>query len=160
MQFVFGNELNRTMHLSEIEKIWDDKNNILAIIVPSDYKSPGINFFTPGDYSQQLAFMNHPKKKQILPHVHNPVPREVTYTQEVLFIRNGKIRIDFYNDNKEYLQSHVLKSGDVVQLIAGGHGFEVIEEVDMIEVKQGPYVGEKDKTRITGVTPDKIIIHE
>lgn len=122
----------------------------LAIIVRADFRKPGIHFFTQPDFSQQLAYMNHPAGKIIEPHVHNPVPRQVHYTQEVLFIRKGRLRVDFYDEKREYLESRELHSGDVILLIAGGHGFKVLEEVEMIEVKQGPYVGEGDKTRFEG----------
>jgi mannose-6-phosphate isomerase-like protein (cupin superfamily) len=122
-------------------------DQLLGIIISSNFRKPGIHFFTPNSLSQQLAYMRHPEGKIIQPHVHNPVPREVTYTQEVLFIKSGKLRVDFYSDQQEYLESHVLEAGDVVLLVQGGHGFEVLEEVEMIEVKQGPYVGEQDKTR-------------
>nr|WP_258560849.1 hypothetical protein [Cylindrospermopsis raciborskii] len=98
--------------------------------------------------------------KIIQPHVHNPVPREVIYTQEVLFIKRGKLRVDFYNDQQEYLESRVLQTGDVILLITGGHGFEVLEEIEMIEVKQGPYVGDKDKTRFVGITKEQAKIVE
>jgi len=91
--------------------------------------------------------MHHPAGKIIEPHVHNPVPREVHYTQEVLFIKRGKIRVDFYDAQQNYLESRTLESGDVILLATGGHGFEVLEEIEMIEVKQGPYAGEVDKTR-------------
>lgn len=123
----------------------------LAIIVPMDFSKSGVHFFTPDDFSQQLAYMNHPAGKIIQPHVHNTVLREVHYTQEALFIRKGKLRVDFYDDKQNYLESHVLKTGDVILLVSGGHGFEVLEEIEMIEVKQGPYAGEKDKTRFDGV---------
>jgi len=123
------------------------KNQLLALIVSHRFNKPGIHFFTPDDFSQQLAYMRHPVGKVIQPHVHNPVPREVKYTQEVLFIRKGKLRVDFYNDDQQYLESRILETGDVILLVTGGHGFEVLEEVEMIEVKQVPYVGEKDKTR-------------
>ncbi len=129
-----------------IEKIIN-QNQLLAIIVSHRFNEPGIHFFTPNDLSQQLAYMHHPAGKVIQPHVHNPVPREVKYTQEVLFIRKGKLRVDFYNDDQQYLESRILEAGDVILLVTGGHGFAVLEEVEMIEVKQGPYVGERDKTR-------------
>ncbi len=129
-----------------IYKIEDD-NELLAIIISSRFKESGIHFFTPDDFSQQLAYMNHPKGKIIEPHIHNPVPRNVEYTQEVLFIKKGKIQVDFYSKNKYFLESKVLESGDAILLIKGGHGFKVIENVEMYEVKQGPYVGEADKTR-------------
>lgn len=130
-------------------------NELLALIVSRDFNNPGIHFFTPNELSQQLAYMRHPVGKVIPPHVHNPVTRKVQYTQEVLFIKKGKLRVDFYNKQQQYLESRILESGDVILLVAGGHGFEVLEEIEMIEVKQGPYVGEHDKTRIPGITAEQ-----
>jgi hypothetical protein len=124
---------------------------LLALIVSSRFDKPGIHFFTPNDLSQQLAYMRHPSGKLIQPHVHNPVSRSVVYTQEVLFLKKGKLRVDFYNDKQEYLESRILEAGDVILLATGGHGFEVLEEVEMIEVKQGPYVGDQDKSRFEGI---------
>ncbi len=131
------------------------QNQLLALIVSHRFNQPGIHFFTPNELSQQLAYMHHPTGKIIQPHVHNPVPRQVTYTQEVLFIKKGKLRVDFYNDQQEYLDSRILEPGDVILLVTGGHGFEVLEEIEMIEVKQGPYVGEQDKTRFTGISSNQ-----
>ena len=122
-------------------------NQLLAIIISNKYAEPGIHFFTPDEFSQQLAFMKHPLGKIIQPHVHKPVPREVHFTKEVLFIRKGKIRVDFYTDQQNYIESHILETGDVILLSEGGHGFEILEETEMIEVKQGPYAGENDKIR-------------
>lgn len=129
----------------------------LAIIVRANFSESGIHFFTQPDFSQQLAYMNHPVGKVIEPHVHNPVPRQVHYTQEVLFIRKGRLQVDFYDEKREYLESRELRSGDVILLVAGGHGFEVLEEVEMIEVKQGPYVGEGDKTRFLGISSTQVV---
>lgn len=133
-------------------------DKLLAIIIPGDFNEPGIHFFTSNDLSQQLAYMHHPSGKIIEPHVHNPVPREVQFTQEVLFVKRGILRVDFYDDNQNYLESRVLKAGDVILLATGGHGFEVLEEIEMIEVKQGPYAGEEDKTRFSGINKDKVKI--
>ncbi|HEU4880207.1 MAG TPA: hypothetical protein VFT21_12175 [Gemmatimonadaceae bacterium] len=135
-------------------------DQLLAIIVSGKFRDPGIHFFTSNDLSQQLAFMRHPAGKVIDPHVHNPVSRNVHFTQEVLLIKRGKLRVDFYNDAQEYLESRILEEGDVILLATGGHGFEVIEEVEMIEVKQGPYAGDQDKTRFTGVAAERILIKE
>lgn len=132
-----------------------DHNQLLAVIISHQYDQPGVHFFTPNELSQQLAYMRHPVGKVIQPHVHNPVPREVVYTQEVLFIRRGKLRVDFYNNQQEYLESRILQSDDIILLVTGGHGFQVLEEVEMIEVKQGPYMGEQDKTRFIGITPEQ-----
>lgn len=135
----------------EFERI-DYKDLQLAIIIYNDFNKSGIHFFTENNLSQQLAYMNHPKGKVIDPHVHNPVKREVHYTQEVLLIKNGKLRVDFYTEEQEYIESRELNKGDVILLMTGGHGFEVLEDIEMIEVKQGPYAGDQDKTRFT---PDK-----
>jgi hypothetical protein len=84
----------------------------------------------------------------------------VQFTKEVLFIKSGKVRVDFYDDEKKYIESRVLVSGDVILLAFGGHGFEMLEDSEIIEVKQGPYVGEKDKTRFDPVSKDQIKIKE
>jgi hypothetical protein len=127
-------------------------NEILAIIVRNSYSEAGIHFLTPGGFSQQLGFMRHPVGKMIQPHVHQPVQRAVTFTQEVLFLRKGKLRVDFYSKDQEYLESQILEAGDVILLASGGHGFEVLEEVEMFEVKQGPYNEHEDKVRFGGVS--------
>lgn len=130
-----------------INTIKDQNGVTLAIIVKHNYDKSGITFVTPDDFSQQLAYMHHPAGHVILPHVHNEVKREVLYTKEVLVIKKGKLRCDFYTDKQEYLESTVLEEGDVILLASGGHGFECLEEVEMFEIKQGPYAGENDKTR-------------
>jgi len=123
-----------------------NNNEILAIIISRDFDKPGIHFVTPHSFSQQLAYMRHPAGKVIPAHVHNPVDRDVQYTLEVLFLRRGRLRVDFFDNGQRYLESRVLEAGDVILLATGGHGFEVLEEIEMIEVKQGPYAGEQDKT--------------
>ncbi|NIQ13649.1 MAG: hypothetical protein GTO02_04340 [Candidatus Dadabacteria bacterium] len=127
------------------------KNSIIAIIIRSDYNKEGIEFFTPNEFSQQLGYIKHPKGKIIPPHVHNPVPREVQYTQEVLLVRKGKVKIDFYTQEKVYSESRILNTGDVILLASGGHGFTMLESTEMIEVKQGPFTGNQDKTRFEGI---------
>jgi hypothetical protein len=129
-----------------IEKITHN-NQILAIIVRSDYSNNGITFFTPDDFSQQLAYMHHPKGKIIQPHVHNIVKREIHHTKEVLLIKKGKVKADFYTDEQEFISSCILNTGDIILLSSGGHGFEILEETEFFEIKQGPYVGDQDKTR-------------
>jgi len=136
------------------------QNQLLALIVYRKFDELGIHFFTPNELSQQLAYMRHPVGKVIQPHVHNPIIREVQYTQEVLFIRKGKLRVDLYNSQQIYLESRILEAGDVILLVTGGHGFEVIDEIEMIEVKQGPYFKEHDKTRFVGITAEKAKIVE
>ncbi len=128
----------------------------LAILLRTSYKEDGIKFFTPDDFSQQLAYMNRPQGYVIAPHVHNAVPREVQFTKEVLFIKSGKLRVDFYDDDQNYLESKILKAGDVILLAFGGHGFEMLEASEIIEVKQGPYAGEADKIRFEPVSAEQV----
>ncbi len=127
------------------------KNEILAIIVRRDFSQAGIHFLTPDGFSQQLGYMKHPVGKVIQPHVHTPVRRALTYTQEVLFIKRGKLRVDFYTKAQEYLESRILEAGDVILLASAGHGFDVLEELEMFEVKQGPYIEQADKVRFEGI---------
>jgi mannose-6-phosphate isomerase-like protein (cupin superfamily) len=135
-------------------------NRLLALILRAGYRAQGIQFFTPDEFSQQLGYMNRAKGYVIPPHVHNAVSREVQFTKEVLFIRSGKVRVDFYDDDQNYLESRVLGAGDVILLAYGGHGFEMLEQTEMIEVKQGPYAGEADKTRFEPVSAGKIRLPE
>ena len=142
-----------------IENIVSEKLT-LAIIIRANYIDEGIKFFTPDEFSQQLAYMNRPQGYVIAPHVHNAVPREVQFTKEVLFIKSGKVRVDFYDDDQRYLESRILNPGDVALLAFGGHGFEMIEASEIIEVKQGPYAGEADKVRVQHIRSDQVSIKE
>ena len=137
------------------EEIFIDRK-LAALILRSDYKDDGISFFSPEDFSQQLGYMSRPKGYVIPPHLHNPVQREVYFTKEVLFIKSGQVRADFYDDDKVYQFSRILNQGDIILLAFGGHGFEIMEEAEIIEVKQGPYVGELDNTRFEPVSPGQI----
>lgn len=119
----------------------------IALIIRASFDEPGVHFFTPGSFSQQLAAMKHPAGHKIAPHVHNMVNRQVLYTQEILLIRHGRMRVNLYCSDKSYIGSWELETGDVILLCGGGHSFEMLEETSMIEVKQGPYAGEGDKTR-------------
>jgi mannose-6-phosphate isomerase-like protein (cupin superfamily) len=134
------------------------ENCLCAVILRASFDEPGIQFFTPSDFSQQLASMSYAPGKIIPAHTHDLVQREVLHTQETLFIRKGAVRVDFYTEEREYRTSRVLTAGDVILLVAGGHGFEVLEELNMVEVKQGPYAGEADKTRFDSVPREKIVI--
>ncbi len=135
-------------------------DTLLALIVRANYHAEGIQFFTPNDFSQQLGYMNRPQGYVIPPHVHNPVAREVQYTKEVLIIKSGKVRVDFYDDQQNYLQSRILNDGDIVLLAFGGHGFEMLEPSEIVEVKQGPYAGDQDKTRFNPVAAENLKINE
>jgi mannose-6-phosphate isomerase-like protein (cupin superfamily) len=119
----------------------------IALIIRAEYDEPGIQFFTPANFSQQVAFIRHARGHKIAAHVHNLQLRQVLYTQEVLFLRRGKVKVHLYSSDRKPIGSRVLNSGDLILLCGGGHSLEMIEESSMIEVKQGPYAGEGDKTR-------------
>lgn len=144
------------MNMNQIKEI-RKKDKRLAIVIKNNYQSDGVNFLTPNEYSQQVAYMHHPTGKVIDAHVHNMVHRNVVMTQEVLLIKRGKLRVDFYDDYEDYLESIVLEAGDIILLVSGGHGFTVLEEVEMLEVKQGPYSGDADKKRFAGINDNEVI---
>jgi mannose-6-phosphate isomerase-like protein (cupin superfamily) len=164
MAFVWSWQLVRGSYIDNVGQMSANTEAIVidgslyAIIIRAHYDVPGIQFFTDSKYSQQLASMSYQSGKVIPAHTHNPARREVLYTQETLFIRKGKVRVDFYSEALAYQTSRVLGAGDVILLISGGHGFEVLEDSNMIEVKQGPYAGEADKTRFASVSTEKVKI--
>lgn len=134
------------MENGSIETIVDGLEPI-ALIIRADYDAEGLHFFTPNSFSQQVAYMRHPKDKVVVPHVHNLVIRQVLYTQEVLLVRKGRVEVGLYSSTKKFLASRVLTSGDLILLCGGGHSLKMLEETSMIEIKQGPYAGDNDKTR-------------
>lgn len=142
--------------MGKVEEV-KKKDKLLAMIIRNDYECEGVDFITPNEYSQQVAYMHHPTGKVIDAHVHNLVHRNVVLTQEVLFIKKGILRVDFYDEYEDYLESRDLQAGDIILLVSGGHGFHVIEEVEMIEVKQGPYSGDQDKKRFKGIDDSQIV---
>jgi hypothetical protein len=125
-----------------------DGESIIAVIIKKDFEKNGIEFFTPNEFSQQLGYMKRPKDYKIAPHVHKLVVREIQYTQETILVKSGRIRVDLFSNDKKFLSSEELTAGDVILLAAGGHGFEFLDESELIEIKQGPYISfEVDKER-------------
>lgn len=151
--------------MSTTSTVWGDDamiiritaaGRLLAMILKSSFRRQGIEFLTPPSFSQQLAYMGRERGYAIPPHVHNPVAREVQLTQETLFIKSGTVRVDFYDSDQIYVESHTVEAGDVVLLAEGGHGFEMLTDAEIIEVKQGPYAGEADKTRFQPVAAEQL----
>ena len=132
----------------------------LGAIVRSTYHNSGIGFFSSDNDGLQLGYMNRPDNYIIAPHTHNKIKREVYYTEEILFIRSGMVRVDFYDDNQQYIESHIARGGDIVILKAGGHGFKVLERADIFEVKQGPYLGAQDKVRFEPIADEDAVIND
>jgi hypothetical protein len=118
-----------------------------AIIIPADYEKEGIEFHSDPKDSLQIGSMMWRSGHHIQGHKHLSHPRTVEFSNEAIFITKGKVKINFLNDSGKTLLSRILETGDVVLLLDGGHSFDIIEDARMIEVKQGPYVGESDKLR-------------
>ena len=141
-----------------IEKI-TYKNKMLALIVRGKYRNKkGINFFTPNESTQQFGYMKHQKKHIIKPHLHKKRLTKILYTTEVILLLKGKLRVDFYNSTKKYLFSKILMKNDIIMLVHGGHGFKAISDIEMIEIKQGPYSLIKDKVKFENIDEKKIKI--
>tara|TARA_B100001540_G_C15785363_1_gene632988 strand:- start:1003 stop:1434 length:432 start_codon:yes stop_codon:yes gene_type:complete len=141
-----------------IERIYHQKK-LYALIVRSKYKKKkGISFFTDKNATQQFGYMNHKKNHIILPHRHNKRHSKIDITTEVIIILDGILRVDFYNNKEKYLFSKKLYSNDLIMLSNGGHGFKVLKDVKMIEVKQGPYSLSKDKVKFEKANETKIKI--
>ena len=132
--------------MNSIEKILYN-GEIVALILRNNYENSGVQFFTPQDFSLQMGSMSHPKGYEISPHTHNQIRREIVITQEVLLIKKGKVKVDFYSLLHEYLESRILYQGDIIFLASQGHGFTILEETTMVEIKTGPYLGNDDKIR-------------
>jgi len=123
------------------------EDTLIAIIIPAAHSEKGIQFFTPPELSQQLAYMNRPKGYQIAAHTHNLMQRILHNTLETLIIRRGKVRIDFYDLDAKLLDQRILQGGDIILLANGGHGLTMLEDTEIVEVKQGPFAGDADKVR-------------
>jgi hypothetical protein len=132
-----------------MKEIIQHKGQIIAIVITAEFEKAGMEFFTPNDFGQQLAYMNHKEGYVIAPHVHKKATRTVEGTMETIFVKSGKVKVDFYSEQKEYLESRTLKTGDIILLASGGHAFTMLESTEMFEVKQGPYLGENDKEKFS-----------
>jgi len=122
------------------------KNELLAIVFHKKTIDSGVHFYVENERSLQVGKQRRVKGEVIKPHRHIKVKvaREETL-QEVLYIEKGKVKITFYTDQWEEIDSRILNVGDMILLIKGGHGFEMLEETEMIEIKQGPYDPEATK---------------
>lgn len=128
------------------DKRYDAKGNLMAMVLRGNRTDPGIMFLTQPEESCQVGVMFYPPGKVIPPHRHEPQERVVKGTWEVLFLRSGTLRVTLYDVDET--QSLPLFSGEVILLLSGGHSFEALTDVELVEIKQGPYSQEKDKVSI------------
>jgi|TARA_B110000914_G_C15396676_1_gene415124 hypothetical protein len=135
------------------------KKKLYALIIKESYQNKkGISFFTKNDSNQQIGFMSHPKNYIIKPHKHQKRETKIYLTTEVIILQKGKLRVDFYDTKKKYLFSVIIKKNQIIMLVHGGHGFKVLEPVKMLEIKQGPFVSNKDKIKFDEINENKIKI--
>ena len=141
-----------------IEKIFNQKK-LYALIVRNSYKKKkGVSFFTDKNATQQFGYMKHRKNYIIKPHQHNKRLTKISMTTEVISIFKGILRVDFYDNYKKYLFSKKIYANDIIMLVNGGHGFKVLKDIEMLEVKQGPYNLSKDKIKFNKIEEKKIKI--
>jgi hypothetical protein len=120
----------------------DGGEGLLALVVRPENPYPeGVQFATPPAAGMQVGFMRRAAGHVVAPHVHPARPREVRATQEVLFVKSGLVRADFYSSRGEYADSRHLGPGDVLVLLAGGHGLYCLKDTEMAECKIGPFMG-------------------
>ncbi len=125
----------------------EDKGITYGIVIQKG-KGEGVEFFTPEDSAQQLGHARWSEGHTVDPHEHIPREREIRRTQETFFIRSGRMRAKVFDKDREVIKELVLTEGDVVLFMDGGHSLEMLEDTDVVMVKQGPYQGVKeDKTR-------------
>ena len=121
-------------------------------------KKSGVNFFTSKEATQQFGYIKHKKNHIIKPHNHKERLTRILKTTEVLLLLKGTLRVDFYDNKEKYLFSKIINEKDIIMLVNGGHGFKVLKDVEMIEVKQGPYILTSDKVKFKKVDEKKIKI--
>jgi len=124
-----------------------NKMEPLALILRAAYEPGRTTFLTPDDYKQQVGFIVYPKGGVIQSHVHRSVERHLVGTSEVLIVRSGRCEMDIFNDARELVATRVLEVGDLMLMVGGGHGFRMLEDTVLLEVKQGPYGGIDEKER-------------
>jgi hypothetical protein len=117
----------------------------LAYLIRGSFMPEQTTFLTPPEFKQQVGFVVYPAKGEVQRHVHVPLERRLVGTSEVLVVRKGRCMIDLYADDRTFVVSRELVAGDVVLLVAGGHGFRMIEDTVFLEIKQGPYTGLQEK---------------
>jgi len=124
-----------------IEEIKHEDLLLGVILRGSTQIDHGAKFYTPNNLNFQLAQMKHKAGYQIVPHLHKNFQRVITGTTEALIVKSGKIKVNFYDLNKQYLKNAEIAGGDIIMLFQGGHGFEIIDDAEFYEIKQGPFAG-------------------
>lgn len=136
--------------MSEIVEI-KEGDLVLARHIPASAAwKDGLNFFSQDEDFIQVGVWGYGAGKELKAHIHNEVKREVLWTQEVLFVRTGKLRANIFDTSETKVAELEINAGDVIILLLGGHGYEILEEgTQVLEIKNGPYVGpDRDRRRL------------
>jgi hypothetical protein len=118
---------------------------ILCYVIQQEAGLTETTFITPADARQQVGFIVYTKGGVIRRHAHRPLERHLVGMSEVLIVRSGCAAMDIYDDQQHLVATRELGSGAVVVLVGGGHGFRLLEDTVLLEIKQGPYLGLEDK---------------
>lgn len=119
----------------------------LAYIIGADWEPDETSFLTPGHLPFQMGMIVYGAGSTLPAHVHLPITRQVEGTSECIIVRKGRCVLDIYTSERKFVASRELREGTIVLLLGGGHGFRMLEDTILFEVKQGPYAGNKDKAR-------------
>jgi hypothetical protein len=128
-----------------IEYIKTEDNILTTIIIRREYQPTETTFITNNDLAQQVGFVVYPAGGVIKRHIHKNVDRKNISSSEALIVRQGRLEIDIFDQNKMLLATRELMAGDFVLMVSGGHGFRILEATVLLEVKLGPYAGASDK---------------
>jgi hypothetical protein len=118
---------------------------ILCYIMRSGSLAAATEFVTPPDLTLQVGHIVHPRGHEIARHAHRPQERLISGTAEVLLVQRGRCEMDVYDNNRQLVATRELRAGDIVVLLDGGHGFRMLEDTVLLEIKQGPYPGPVEK---------------
>ena len=132
---------------SEIYEIINWNDQPLTYIIRADSAPDKTTFLTPPEFKQQVGFVVYSAGGEVKRHLHLPLERHLIGTSEVLIVRQGQCLMDIYNDDRELVATRELRTGDVMLMVGGGHGFRMLEDTVFLEVKQGPYTGVEEKER-------------
>ena len=125
--------------------VWQGKP--LAYVIRAELLPEKTTFLTPPEFKQQVGYIVYRSGEEIARHAHRSLERHLVGTSEVLIIKKGKCLIDIYNDNRELVVTCELNTGDIILMVGGGHGFRMLEDTVLLEIKQGPYIGLEEKER-------------
>ena len=117
----------------------------LCYLIRNDLLPSETTFLTPPEFKQQVGYVVYPQGGEIKRHIHRSIERRLLGTSEVLVVKKGHCVIDIYSDDHELVVTRDLFPGDVMLMVGGGHGFRMIEDTVLLEIKQGPYTGLEEK---------------